>query len=90
MSCPPDAIRLPEELCEGILEEFFESAYGDYSDEDYSHGSDSESISSPEWEPLQEDMDEEDGQANLDVDAEVELVEGAGIIMILQVWYCKY
>ena len=79
MSCPPDAIRLPGELCEGIPEQFFEAAYGDYSDGEYSHRSDSESISSPEWEPLEENMSEEDELTNLDVDGEREWVEAAGM-----------
>ena len=47
-------------ICEGIAEEYFKLSYGDYTDGDYSHGSHSQSISSPEWEPLEQDVDEGD------------------------------
>ena len=51
----------------------------DYTDEEYSHESDSESISSPEWEQLQQDVDEGDEPASFDVDMEMEYIEAAGM-----------
>lgn len=84
MSSVPDAVQLPEELCEGIGEQYFESTYGDYTnrdytDEDYSHQSDSGSISSPEWEPLEQDVDEGDNLVSFDVDTEMECIQAAGM-----------
>lgn len=79
MSSIPDAVQLPEGLCEGIDDQYFESASGDYTDEEYSHESDLESISSPEWEQLQQDVDEGDEPASFDVDMEMEYIEAAGM-----------